>query len=97
MPTATLTSKGQITIPINVRRALGLKPGVRIDFYETADGEYALRPRTASIMDLEGCLAYDGSPIAIENMNQEILDRAAELDSATRSKHIENKSDGETA
>ena len=52
MPSATVTSKGQITIPIEVRKALGLKPGVRIDFYEVEDGEYAFRPKTGSIRDL---------------------------------------------
>ena len=46
MPTAKMTSKGQITIPVKVRKALGLKPGVRVDFYEVEDGEYVLRPKT---------------------------------------------------
>lgn len=34
---ATITSKGQITIPVRVRRRLGLKPGDVVDFDETAD------------------------------------------------------------
>jgi AbrB family looped-hinge helix DNA binding protein len=34
MATATLTSKGQITIPVEIRRALGLKSGDRIEIYE---------------------------------------------------------------
>jgi antitoxin PrlF len=38
MPTATMTSKGQVTIPVKVREALGLKPGTRIDFYEIEKG-----------------------------------------------------------
>ena len=33
---ATLTSKGQITIPIAIREKLGLKPGDQIEFDETA-------------------------------------------------------------
>jgi AbrB family looped-hinge helix DNA binding protein len=32
MPTATLTSKGQITIPADVRAELGLEPGAQIEF-----------------------------------------------------------------
>ena len=95
MPTATVTSKGQITIPAKVRKALGLKPGVRIDFYETADGEYALRPKSSSIIDMRGCLAYDGPPVTIEEMNQAILDHAAALDRATMSASIGNQRDGE--
>jgi antitoxin PrlF len=100
MPTATLTSKGQITIPIEVRKALGLKPGARIDFYEIEDGEYALRAKSGSIMDMRGCLAYTGPTITIEEMNQAVLDHAARLDKATMSDEPENqrdKTDGEPA
>ena len=38
MPTATMTSKGQITIPIEVRKALGLDAGDKIDFVEIEKG-----------------------------------------------------------
>jgi AbrB family looped-hinge helix DNA binding protein len=97
MPTATITSKGQITIPIKVRKALGLKPGVRIDFFEVEDGEYAFRPKTGSIMELRGCLAYDGPTITIEEMHQALLDRAAQLDKATMSGALRDQPDGEVA
>jgi antitoxin PrlF len=97
MPTATMTSKGQITIPVKVRKALGLKPGVRIDFYEIENGQYALRPKTGSIMELRGCLACVGPTISIEEMNQAILDHAAELDKKTMSDSIENQPAGEVA
>jgi antitoxin PrlF len=97
MPTATMTSKGQITIPVKVRKALGLKPGVRIDFYEVEDGEYAFRPKTGSIMDMRGCLPKPDHPISIEEMNQAVLDRAAMLDAATRSDAYEKLSEGEAA
>ena len=93
MPTATMTSKGQITIPVRVRKALGLEPGVRIDFFETEDGEYALRPKSGSIMEMRGCLAYAGPPISIEEMNRAVLDHAARLDRATMSDAPENQPD----
>jgi antitoxin PrlF len=97
MPTATMTSKGQITIPVKVRKALGLKPGVRIDFYEVEDGEYAFRPKTGSIMDMEGCIPKPDHTISIEEMNQAILDHAAEVDAATRSDAYGNISEEEAA
>ncbi len=97
MPTATMTSKGQITIPIELRKALGLKPGVRIDFYEIEDGTYAFRPKNRSILDLEGCIPKPDHVITIEEMNRAILDRAAMLDAATRSDAYKNFSDGEAA
>jgi AbrB family looped-hinge helix DNA binding protein len=97
MPTAKMTSKGQITIPIQVRKALRLKPGVQIDFYAGEDGAYALRAKTGSIMELEGCIAKPDHTITIEEMNRAILDHAAQLDAATRSDAGENLSDGEAA
>jgi AbrB family looped-hinge helix DNA binding protein len=97
MSTATMTSKGQITIPVNVRKALGLKPGVRIDFYEIEDGEYAFRPKNGSIMEMRGCIPKLDHALTIEEMNQAILDHAGELDAATRSGAYENVTDGEAA
>lgn len=97
MPTATVTSKGQITIPAQVRKALGLTPGTRIDFYETEFGEYAFRPKNRSIMEMEGCIPKLDHVLTIEEMDQAILDHAAELDAATRSDAYANASDGEAA
>ncbi|HXR37921.1 MAG TPA: AbrB/MazE/SpoVT family DNA-binding domain-containing protein [Terracidiphilus sp.] len=97
MPTATMTSKGQITIPVQIRKALGLKPGVRVDFCEIEDGEYVLRPKTGSIMEMRGCLAYTGPTITIEEVHDAVLDRAAALDRATLSDALEKQPDGEAA
>lgn len=77
MPSATLTSKGQITIPIQIRTALGLDTGDKIDFFEIAKGQYAIKPRTASIRDLEGCVAKLDYVPTIEEMNEAILNAAA--------------------
>ena len=97
MPAATMTSKGQITIPIKVRKALGLKPGVRIDFYEVEDGEYTFRPKTGSIMEMRGCLPKPDHVVTIEEMDRAILDHAAELHAATLSEAYEDAPHGETA
>jgi antitoxin PrlF len=90
MPTATVTSKGQITIPVEVREALHLKAGDKVDFYETEPGQFALQPKTGSIMDLKGILQRfgyvpTGTPPTIEEMDQGIHDQAAELDFETLS------------
>lgn len=101
MPTATVTSKGQITIPVKVREALGLTPGARVDFYEVEPGEFVLRAKTGSIRDLEGCLSYlispGAAPMTIEEMDEAVLDRAAELDRATMSDAARDIPDGEAA
>lgn len=78
MPYATVTSKGQITIPIQVRAALGLEPGDKVDFVEFEKGQFAIKPRTASIRDLEGCIPKLEYVPTIEEMNSAALDAAAE-------------------
>jgi len=72
MATAAVTSKGQITIPAEVRKKLGLKPGDRVRFVESENGEFIMKPKTGSIMDLEGCVPWSGKPVTIEEMNETI-------------------------
>ena len=78
MPTAKVTSKGQITIPNEVRKALKLKPGDRIDFFQNRDGEFVLFPKNRSIRDLEGCVPKLDHIVTIEEMNEAIAAAAAE-------------------
>jgi antitoxin PrlF len=72
MPTATLTSKGQITIPAETRKRLRLVPGSKIDFVQNAAGETVLRTKTGDIRVLRGILKYHGPPVSIEEMNEAI-------------------------
>ncbi|WP_027782108.1 MULTISPECIES: AbrB/MazE/SpoVT family DNA-binding domain-containing protein [Burkholderia] len=53
---ATLTSKGQLTLPAGIRRALSLAAGVRIVFTPRDDGTVILRAKTRSLLDLQGAL-----------------------------------------
>jgi AbrB family looped-hinge helix DNA binding protein len=46
MATSTLTTKGQVTIPAEVRRQLGLKPGDRVAFIVDADEVRLVRQET---------------------------------------------------
>jgi AbrB family looped-hinge helix DNA binding protein len=70
MSTAALTSKGQITIPIEIREDLGLKAGDRVSFIKGEKGEYILKAKTGSIMDLRGVIKWTGEPVTIEGMNE---------------------------
>lgn len=78
MPTATVTSKGQITIPVEVRKALNLKPGDRIDIFEVENGEFALTARNKSIRDLEGCVPKLDYVPTIEELNEAVGAAVAE-------------------
>jgi antitoxin PrlF len=84
MPTAKVTSKGQITIPAEVRKTLGLKTGEKVAFLPGENGEFRMR-RAGSIMDLCGFLAGIEVPKSDEEMNQAIAEYVAELDEATKS------------
>lgn len=79
MSMATLTSKGQITIPKDVRDDLGLTTGSRVMFVKLHNGQYRIVPRTGKIEDLFGILYDpDRKPMTIEEMNDAIADAAAE-------------------
>ncbi len=95
MPTAKITSKGQITIPSEVRSSMGLSPGDKIVFFADENGDFIVR-RVGSIMDLRGILAGFDVPKTDEEMNEMIHQRAFELDEATKT-GAARASDGEAA
>lgn len=73
MTVATLTSKGQITLPKEIRTALGLNTGDKVDFVRMKDGNYALLPAMHSVKTLEGFLRKPGrKPISLEEMDEAI-------------------------
>ncbi len=72
MATATVTSKGQITIPAKVRDALGIDSGDRVEFVPMEEGGFAIIPANKSIHDLKGMLAKPGKPVSIKQMNKAI-------------------------
>jgi len=79
MPTATMTSKGQITVPKEVRDDLHLEAGSKVLFVKLPNGQYRIVARTGRVQDLAGILHYPGMPVlTIEEMNEAIGDAAAE-------------------
>lgn len=73
MPRSTLTSKGQITIPKDVRDQMGLKPGDRIDFVKERTGRYSLKPITTDFRSLRGMIKSPlGRPITLKEMDEAI-------------------------
>lgn len=71
MSEASLTSKGQITIPADIRKALGLTTGARVVFTVLEDGTTLMRNKTRSIMELQGLLkpARGQRKVAVDDMN----------------------------
>lgn len=54
MSASTLTSKGQTTIPKDIRDALGLQPSDELVFTLLSDGSVVMRAKTRSLRDLAG-------------------------------------------
>ena len=71
MATATITSKGQITIPKSVRMKLKLEAGRRVEFIETEAG-FLVKPATRDIRSLKGILPKRRRVVSIEDMNRSI-------------------------
>jgi AbrB family looped-hinge helix DNA binding protein len=68
--TTRMTSKGQVTVPREIRDRLGLKPGDKMAFTMLSDRTVVMRPKTRHLADLAGSLARPGQPkVAVEEMN----------------------------
>ena len=67
----TLTSKGQTTIPKEIRDSLGMKPGDRMTFTLVSDGTVVMRLKSKSILELAGVLHKKGrKAVSIEQMSR---------------------------
>lgn len=78
MSTATVSSKGQITIPAAVRIGLGVATGDRVEFVEVAPGHYELVAATLPATALKGLVPQPGKPVSVDDMNAAIRRRAAQ-------------------
>ncbi len=79
MATATITSKGQITIPKAVRTKLGVDTGDRVEFIETADGVYQLVAATHDVKTLKGIVPKPKKPVTIEDMNEAVAEMGGSI------------------
>ncbi|MGH8801073.1 MAG: AbrB/MazE/SpoVT family DNA-binding domain-containing protein [Casimicrobiaceae bacterium] len=69
--TATLTSKGQTTIPKGIRDRLGMQPGDRMTFTLMPNGTMLVRVKRRTVAELAGILRRkDRAPVPIERMTR---------------------------
>lgn len=68
MADAAVTSKGQITIPAEIRRKMGLQPQDRIVFTLLPNGTTVIRAKTRSVRKLAGSLKTKGKKVPIKDM-----------------------------
>jgi AbrB family looped-hinge helix DNA binding protein len=84
MSIATVTSKGQVTIPHEVRERFGIVAGTRLEFVEVRGGVLQVVPRSGSIMDLQGIVPWEGPAFTVEQMDEGIAQHVAEQDRLSR-------------
>lgn len=72
MTTATITSKGQITIPASVREALSVGYGDRVEFVQIEPGQFLFVAANRSVTDLKGMFGKATRTVSIEEMNRAI-------------------------
>jgi AbrB family looped-hinge helix DNA binding protein len=71
MAAVLISTKGQIVLPIAVRKALGLKPGMRVNV--RLDGKRALLTpapvvKPASLKAIQSLLSYEGPTVPVSAM-----------------------------
>ena len=71
---AALSSKGQLTLPIEIRRALHLHAGDRLDIVLGENNQMELIPLSRSVKDLKGMLPKPSKPVSLEEMDCAIRD-----------------------
>ena len=77
MTTATITTKGQITIPAEVRHALKVDTGDRVEFIEIEPGRYEFLAATHSVTALKGMFGKAKEVVSIDEMNSAIAQAGA--------------------
>ncbi|WP_132580884.1 AbrB/MazE/SpoVT family DNA-binding domain-containing protein [Paralcaligenes ureilyticus] len=77
MTAATLTSKGQITIPAHIRRELKVDAGDRVEFVLVAPGRYEFVAATRDVTELKGMFGAPKKTVTIKTMNAAIARRGA--------------------
>ena len=78
MAAATLTSKGQVTIPKEIREALGLEAGHRIAFQLREDGKVEISAENLDIMSLCGAFKPSKRGVTLKDMEEAIRKGATE-------------------
>ena len=70
--TSTVTSKGQVTLPVEARRRLGIRPGTKLEFILREDGRMEVIPLSTSLKSLKGMLPKPAKTLSLSQMDEAI-------------------------
>jgi antitoxin PrlF len=71
---ATITSKGQVTLPKTIRKKLHLNAGDRLDFFIRDDGHIEAVPKKSSMKELKAMIPPPKKNITNEDMKKAITE-----------------------
>ena len=77
MPSATLNSKGQVTLPKQLRDTLGLTTGDSLYFHLREDGVVEMSPEKGDLLSLSGMIKPRVRGVSLENMEKTIRSRGS--------------------
>lgn len=77
--TSRVTSKGQVTVPEEIRRALGIEQGDRLEWTATREGRVEVRKARGQVAALVGLLGVPKRSATIEEMDAAIARRFRKL------------------
>jgi len=72
----TMSSKGQVTIPAEIRKILRLNTGDRIDFVVFDKNRVEMMPKKGSVGTLKGLVKWTGKPMTLKQMDAAIASEA---------------------
>ena len=76
MSVATVTSKGQVTIPADIRADFDIEPGDQLAFFKRLDGSLGVRVRRPRVGSGRGLFtAETGMTVSVEDMNRAVPER----------------------
>ena len=70
--TSTVTSKGQVTIPVEVRRSLRIRPGTKLEFVIRHDGRLEVIPMVGSLKSLKGAVPQPKRALTLAEIDSAI-------------------------
>lgn len=79
MAEAVLTSKGQVTIPKEIRQILKLKPKDKLVFLPDGDKAIMIPATRGTILDLYGSVKHEGEPINFKKLRKEFEKDMAQM------------------
>lgn len=78
MSISTVTSKGQTTIPQDIRHYLSLQTGDKVEFIIAPAGHVVIVPLSCSVTELKGILPKPKNKVSIEQMKKAITQRGSQ-------------------